>query len=147
MQTFSSGREAKEYLVAKIVAEAERGGTPLTATERKMMYFSETAWTLPDIVEVNEVFERDYDAASYEAKISGVAKRARAHADQAKELATWKEAVRILQREDHYLLVLLTAAQNESSALVTMDRLKLVGTALLLCLLFLAGIVLFSATK
>lgn len=61
MRTFSSGREAKEYLIAQIVLEAEREGMPLSETERKMMYFTETAWTLPDIWEVNEVFERDYD--------------------------------------------------------------------------------------
>jgi hypothetical protein len=54
-RTFSSGREAKEYLIAQIVLEAERDGMPLSETERKMLYFTETAWTLPDIWEVNEV--------------------------------------------------------------------------------------------
>ena len=55
MRTFNSGREAKEYLIAQIVLEAEREGMPLSETERKMMYFTETAWTLPDIWEVNEI--------------------------------------------------------------------------------------------
>ena len=72
MRTFSSGREAKEYLIAQIVMEAEREGTPLSETERKMLYCTETAWTLPDIWEVNEAFERDYDQPAYEAKVGRI---------------------------------------------------------------------------
>jgi hypothetical protein len=34
-----------------------------------MLYFSETAWTLPDIMEVNSTFDRDYDQKKYEQKI------------------------------------------------------------------------------
>ena len=33
--------------------------TALSEIERKMMYFTETAWALPDMCEVNEVFEQD----------------------------------------------------------------------------------------
>ena len=60
---FASGREAKEYLVGRIVDEARREGVPLSEIETKMMYFSETASTLPDILEVNEEFDRDYNQA------------------------------------------------------------------------------------
>jgi hypothetical protein len=70
--TFASAREAKEFLVEKIVDEAEREGVPLSEVERKMLYFSETGWTLPDIWEVNAAFDRDYDAAAYEDKIAGL---------------------------------------------------------------------------
>ena len=63
MQTFSTPREAKEFLVSRIVAEAQREGVPLSEIERKMLYFSETGWTLPDMMEVDEAFDRDYDAA------------------------------------------------------------------------------------
>lgn len=72
MPMFGSGREAKEYLVDKIVAEARREDVPLSEIETKMMYFSETDWTLPDIREVNTAFERDYDEAEYEEKIAGL---------------------------------------------------------------------------
>jgi hypothetical protein len=146
MRTFSSGREAKEYLIAQIVLEAEREETSLTETERKMMYFTETAWTLPDMWEVNEVFERDYDQATYEGKIGKLARKARAHRATANELETWDEAVRTLKNEDHYLLVLLAAPAGSSNSLLV-DRLKLVGTAALVCLLLLTGIVLFSSKK
>jgi hypothetical protein len=146
MQTFSSGREAKEYLIARIVVEAEREGTALSETERKMMYFTETAWTLPDIWEVNEAFEREYDSPTYEAKIGRLARKARDRADGMNELEMWKDAVRTLKREDHYLLVLL-AARPESSSSRLIDGAKLVGTALLVCALILAGIFLFTLKK
>ena len=146
MRTFSSGREAKEYLIAQIVLEAEREGMPLSETERKMMYFTETAWTLPDIWEVNEIFERDYDQQTYEGKIGKLVRKARARGAAANELETWKEAVRALKREDHYLLVLLATGTGSSDSLLV-DRLKLVGTALLVCLLLIAGVFLFSSKK
>jgi hypothetical protein len=143
---FSSGREAKEYLIDRIVGEAEQDGVPLSETERKMMYFTDTGWTLPDIYEVNEVFERDYDDAEYEAKIGELARNARARAKEAGELDRWKEAVRVLEQEDHYLLVLIAAAPESSGSLLV-DRLKLVGTALLVVCLIVAGIFLYSAFK
>ena len=56
MNRFARPREAKEFLVARIVAEANKEGVPLSEVERKMLYFSETDWTLPDIDEVSEAF-------------------------------------------------------------------------------------------
>jgi hypothetical protein len=146
VRIFSSCREAKEYLVAQIIQEAELEGIPLSETERKMMYFTETAWTLPDIWEVNKVFERDYDQPTYEAKIGKIARKARARVASTHELEKWKEAIRTLKREDHYLLVLLSAPTESSDSLLV-DRLKLVGTALLICLLLLVGIILLSSRR
>jgi hypothetical protein len=143
---FGSGHEAKEYLIDRIVAEAEREGTLLTETERKMMYFSEAAWTLPDMMEVNDVFEQDYDPPAYEAKIGQLAWKARARVRESGELERWDEAIRLLEGEDHYLLVLIAAPTGSSDSVLT-DRLKLVGTALLVCLLLLGSIALFSAKK
>ena len=143
MQSFSSGREAKEYLIERIVAVADRDGTPLSDTERKMMYFTEAAWTLPDIWDVSKAFDREHDQPTYEAKIGMLAQKAEQRARETNELRDWKEAVRTLRQEDHYLLVLL-AAQPRTSSSQAMDRLKLVGTALLICTLILVGIILFS---
>lgn len=39
-----------------------------------MLYFSETDWTRPDIMEVNDEFDRDYDSNAYEKKITRVAR-------------------------------------------------------------------------
>jgi hypothetical protein len=143
MQIFGSGRDAKEYLIARIVAEAERERVPLSETERKMMYFTETAWTLPDMGEVSEAFDREYDQSAYEAKIGSLAQQARRCANDTNELKEWNDAVRTLEQEDHYLLVLLTAQPVRSTSRLT-DRLKLVGTAVLICTLILVGIILFS---
>ena len=63
MKRFADAREAKEYLISGIVAEAQRENVPLSEVERKMLYFSETGWTLPDIMDVNDAFDREYDQA------------------------------------------------------------------------------------
>ena len=144
MQTFGSGREAKEYLIARIVEEAEREGTPLSEIERKMMYFTETAWMPPDIWEVNEVFEQDYDTPAYEAKIGDLARRAKGYAARTNELQVWKEAVRTLKQEDHYLSILLTTSTGRFDSLFV-GWWKLLGIALLVCLLLIAGVALFSS--
>jgi hypothetical protein len=70
MNHFSNAREAKEFLVSNIVAEAQRENVPLSDVEQKMLYFSETGWTLPNIMEVNDEFERDYDTPTYEKKLA-----------------------------------------------------------------------------
>jgi hypothetical protein len=73
VRTFSSGREAKEYLISQIILESGRRGVALSETERKMMYFTETAWTLPDMDEVKAAFDRDNDQKAYEAKVGRIA--------------------------------------------------------------------------
>ena len=54
MNGVRDAREAKEFLISKIVAEAQRENAPLSETERKMLYFTESGWTLPDIAQVSE---------------------------------------------------------------------------------------------
>src|SRR5277367_4567994 len=49
-------REAKVFLASRITEEAERQGAPLSETERKMLYFSPTGWTLEDMATVKEAF-------------------------------------------------------------------------------------------
>lgn len=80
MSRFASGRDAKEFLVARIVVEAQREGVSLAEIERKMLYFSETDWTLPDIDKVSEAFEREYDNDEYEKKIRSLIHNARVRA-------------------------------------------------------------------
>jgi hypothetical protein len=61
MKAFHSGREAQEFLISQIVEEAQRDAIPLSEVERKMLYFTESGWTLPDITKVSEDFDREYD--------------------------------------------------------------------------------------
>ncbi len=112
---FATGREAKEYLVGRIVEEARREDIPLSEIETKMLYFSETAWTLPNMLEVNRTFESEYDDGEYERKIAGLVRGLRTEASErnTNELVAWDEAVRILSSEDHYLLVLIGIADGK----------------------------------
>ncbi len=77
-----------------------------------MLHFTETSPTLPDILQVNEQFEREYDSDEFEVKIAGLLKRAR-HRDR-ELLATgdgqWNDAIAALKDEDHYILVIAYAA-------------------------------------
>jgi hypothetical protein len=75
MKAFHSGQDAKEFLISKIVAEAQSENIPLSEVERKMLYFTESGWTLPDIMDVSAAFDREYDQDEYEQKIAGVVAR------------------------------------------------------------------------
>ena len=79
---FHSAREAKEFLISKIVEEAIREGTVLSEIERKMLYFSETDWTLPDISAVSDEFDRGYDQGEFESKIAGLVRHVPAGSNQ-----------------------------------------------------------------
>ena len=145
MQTFANARDAKEFLITKIVGEAQREGIPLSDVERKMLYFSETDWTLPDMAETNDAFEQDYDQSRYEQKIGELARNfcAEAHKTNRDDLDSWKEAVRTLSSEDHYILALMRGEKASTDSRLV-DRLKLIALALLITLLLMAGIYLFA---
>ena len=106
---FKTERDAKEYLIARISAEAQQQEIELSEVERKMLYFSETGWTLPNILDVNAEFERDYDNDEYESKIAGIARNIeRKNSEIAgDEQSFWDDAVVKLSEGDHYLLVLI----------------------------------------
>ena len=80
MSRFADAHEAKEFLVARIVGEAQRERVPLSEVERKMLYFSETDWTMPDIAQVGDQFEREYNREEYEKKITRLIRNARKRA-------------------------------------------------------------------
>ncbi|MDR3738721.1 MAG: hypothetical protein P4L40_06835 [Terracidiphilus sp.] len=147
MRTFSSEREAKEYLIERIVDQANRVGESLTEIERKMLYFSETGWTLPDIMAVNDEFERTCDNDAYERKILSLAISARADDEAAGGDATgdWDAAVEKLSESDHYLLVLinpeLVSASLTKRPPGDFRRLILMAVAVVAGLLFLVWIV------
>jgi hypothetical protein len=112
MRTFRSEREAKEYLIQRILDQANRVREPLTDLERKMLYFSETGWTLTGIEEVNREFEARCDVPAYERKILALATSARADDELlgVDAVADWDAAVDRLSGGDHYLLVLMNPA-------------------------------------
>ena len=112
MKTFASAKDAKEFLVSRIACEAQLEGVPLSETERKELYFSESGWTLPDMDRVNEEFEHTYDENEYEYKIAALIRNARKRdgATNPEDKKLWSEAVGILRKEDHYILVMIKQA-------------------------------------
>lgn len=141
MQTFSTARDAKEFLVDRILSQANRDGVTLSDVERKMLYFSETAWTLPDMAEANQEFDSHYDQGEYERKIGGIVRNIQRepNPDQGNARA-WDQAVRALRSEDHYILVLIDSA---GTVRPRGDFIKLVLTAVAIVGIFLAAIVFF----
>jgi hypothetical protein len=63
-RNFHSVQEAKEFIAANIAAQAQRDATTLSDIERKMLLFSEVGWAPPDIMEVSDEFDRQYDPNS-----------------------------------------------------------------------------------
>lgn len=109
VRDFKSFKEALEYLVGRIAAEAKLEAIELSEIERKMLYFSETGWPLPNILEVNTEFERLYDTDEYEAKIARLIRSflRRAEADNKEEFELWNKAEDKLREGDYYLLVMI----------------------------------------
>jgi hypothetical protein len=106
---------AKQFLIARILEEADLEHVHLSDVEKKMLYFTEVHPSLPDIYEINAEFERDYDSDEYEAKVVGLLKRAR---DQDSRSSSsqgleWNDAIDALKHEDHYILVMVYCAFPE----------------------------------
>ena len=138
MKAFHSGREAKEFLISRIVAEAERENVLLSEVERKMLYFTESGWTLPDMMAVSEQFDSEYDQNVYEKKIAKLIRKAAKHdlKEFREEYDSWWSAIRFLKKEDHYILVMIGIAGLRPAG----DQLRLFGTALAIVACLLLGI-------
>ena len=141
--SFASSMEAKEFLVSRIVEEASRRRVRLSELERKMLYFSEAYPTLPDMMEVSEKFEAKYDSEKYEAKIREIAREAWRHdqEESPENVPLWREAIKLLNKEDHYILVMLDVGRLGGGFLrrPAADFAKLVITGLaVVCLLVAA---------
>jgi len=133
-------REAKVFLASRIAEEADREGIPLTEIERKMLYFSETGWTLPDMVGVKAAFDRDYDRGLFESRMKRLVRRARSRlmgGDKA-EYERWQVAIEELRGQDHYVLTLIAAAPP------TGEVTRLVITALVIIGVILVALFLVS---
>ena len=81
---------AKRFLISKVIDEAAFEHISLTDIEKKMLQFSELHPSLPNLYEVNEEFERDYDADEYEDK----AVRAGAQISRRKFRSNWRKSQR-----------------------------------------------------
>jgi hypothetical protein len=138
MHAFHTGREAKEFLISKIVAEAQNENAPLSEVERKMLYYTESAWTLPDMTEIAEKFDGEYDQSKYEKKIARLIGKAykQPYKQSSEEYEAWWAAVHFLDKEDHYISVMVRLADIRPRG----DQLRLFGTALAIVACFLLAI-------
>jgi hypothetical protein len=133
--------EAAQLVVQKIVSQALRNGVPLSEVERKMLLFSETSPTLPDIAEVNETFDHDYDRLGYENKIANLIRDLRSAERQDPEAnRSWNEIVRSLRGKDYYFMVMLNEACEQERS--RGDLIRLLVTAIVIVGVIL-GIALF----
>jgi hypothetical protein len=120
MNRFGTVREAKEYLIHRIRAQANQDGVALSDVERQMLYFSESGWTLPDMKAVSHRFEQNYDQDEYEQKIGQIVRRICDQPESSREDG-WDEAVDRLADEDHYLSVLIGGASRKSGKSIRMS--------------------------
>jgi hypothetical protein len=135
-----SVREAKEFLASEIAEEAQREGVSFSEVERKMLYFSETGWTLPDMMEVYDKFDSTSDQDEYEHKIARLIRGAyrRACKEKTRNYEKWWASIRILNKGDHYLSVMIRLAGLRPRH----DQLKLLLTAMGVVAVIIAGILL-----
>jgi len=133
---FSDAREAKEFLASRIVHEAALQGVTLSEVEQKMLYFTESGWTLPDMPEISDRFDREYDQDEYEQKIAKLVKGAAKRVEKTSrdEYKQWWAATRLLKTQDHYISLLI----DEAGLRPPGDLLKLWGTGVAIVGLVLA---------
>jgi len=132
--TFNDSMEAKKFLVSQIADQARRGHHPLSEVEEKMLYFSETYPTPPDMAEVAERFGREYDDSKFEDKIFRISRRAfqQDKKESPDTARLWREAIKVLKKEDHYLLVMVELPRSGS------DVLRLIIAAILVVVVGIA---------
>ena len=101
-------REAKDFLVAQTAEQAALDGVSLSDLEKRMMYFTEGPDAVEDPISLNEEFEKQYDTAEYEDKLTKLLANAykRLKAESPALVIRWDEAMKVLWAGDHYLLVL-----------------------------------------
>ena len=133
-------REAKDFLVGQTAEQAALEGVSLSDLEKRMMYFTESPDAVEDPVKLNEEFETQYDSEEYESKIAKLLHHAHTRVKkQNPEIAClWSDALRCLQNGDHYILVLWGEnSSNSATPRPRYDRLKLLGTAILVIALMM----------
>lgn len=140
MNRFHNAREAKDFVASRISDEAARENVALTSGERKWLHFTEVegAGSATDNV---QNCEDDADDL-YEDKVSRLIKNAVAQArrDSPEEYAAWWDAIRILKEKDLFLNVMI----SRSGVRPPGDILKLLGTALLVVVILMCGIILMD---
>lgn len=101
---------AKQFLLSKVIEEAQRSGIRLSEIEKRIFLFSETSGSMPDM-ETSRKFDDQYDSEEYESKVANLLRSAfnRDEATEHGRLA-WQESLAVLRDEDFYCLVMVDQA-------------------------------------
>jgi hypothetical protein len=103
---------AKQFLISRIISEADFEHVMLSEVEKKMLHFSESE---PETTGVAAEFERVSDTDKFEQNVIALLKHARARdlaqSPQFKEM--WADAVSALEGKDLYVLVFVYFAFPE----------------------------------
>jgi len=116
------------FIADKIVEQAALERVTVSEVERKMLLFSESSPTLPDVRQVNETFDRDYNRNEYGAKVVGLIRHVRSSFRQNPDAGhAWNKAVKSLRGEDYYFMVMLNDAGSGERP--PGDLIRLIGMA------------------
>jgi hypothetical protein len=131
-------REAKDFLVAQTAEQAALEGAPLSDLEKRMMYFTEGPDAVEDPVKLNDEFGAQYDSQEFETKIAKLLHHAhtRTKKENKDKTRLWGDAIRTLNKGDHYILVLLSLQSTDERS--PYDSLKLLAAAILIALAMFA---------
>jgi hypothetical protein len=110
--TFDTQTAAKQFLVARIIEQAERDGVTLTKAERHMLSWSESD---PDFVpdpRFVEAQQAEILETEFETKVAGLIGRAydRDLAESGEARSRYRAARSKLNEGDHYILVMVDRA-------------------------------------
>ena len=98
--------KAKRFLINRIVDQAKRANLPLTDVEARMLGYS-SASANPAELDAAAVFDRDYDKAKYETKISGLFQDVYQVDRSMGRTEVWEQSLDALVDEDMYLAVII----------------------------------------
>ncbi len=97
---------AKEFLISKVLRQADEDGVLLSDLERRMLNFCEGSASTEDI-EAAEKFGSEYDNDIYEAKIAQLLRKAYQRDAKLGQQNQWQHAIKALRNEDWYIVVML----------------------------------------
>ena len=133
-------KDAKDFLVDQVAEQAALEKESLSDTEKRMMYFTESdPSSCDDPIALNDEFEAQCDMAEYETKLSRLLHHAytRLKSEDPEKVRTWDQSMRMLRKGDHYVLVLWDIKVPAAPSMK--DRLKLLGTGLLIATVVVLG--------
>jgi hypothetical protein len=105
-----TSNSAKQFLLSKLVEQANLDGIALDDIEKKMFLFSESSGE-PDL-DAQEKFDREYSSRTYESKVAKLLRRSYGRDKRVPDAKNdWRDALNVLRREDFYGLVMVDQAK------------------------------------